>query len=104
MTDWFKDTLRTLGLWLAGLGGWVPPPPEVQIQVVTQPCQRAHVPGSDLTALAMRLVSEHQAQMPAASGEAKRHQVLARLKKAAPDARERECAMAIELAVNKVLP
>lgn len=94
--------MRQFGLWLAYRGGWTmpvlppaPPPPP--------PCKRPHAPSSDLTALAARIVLEYQQQMPGHSGEAKRHQVLARLKKSVPEARERELALAIELAVMKVL-
>lgn len=100
MTDWLKDTARRLGLWLAGLGGWTPPGPEIYTEV----CRKAHIPENDLTALAKRLVVEYQAQMPGASGEAKRHHVLARMKKAVPAERDRACALAIELAVQQVLP
>lgn len=74
---------RTLAGWLRVLAGWI------------DVC-----PLGLLEASVRALTAEADATWPEASGEFKRHQVLARVKKEFPAAREREIGMAIEQAVQ----
>lgn len=68
--------------WLRWLLDWLDPPPNADLQMLTVQWM-AHYDDLD------------------ASGEAKRHQVLARLMKAYPDARTRDLAWAIEQAMQR---
>ena len=81
--------LVAFGLWLARLGGWIAPP-----------CTRAHldVPPT-LAGRIMELALEQHAS-PTSSGEAKRHQVYARLLKDFPNMPHRQVALAIEVVLS----
>ena len=84
-----RHALVTLGLWLAGLGGWTPPI-----------CERAHAPDTPLLISARIWTAWAEETFPDTSGEHKRHQVYARLLRIYPDARRRDVALAIELALR----
>lgn len=81
-----KRWLITLGLWLARLGGWHTPT-----------CPLPHLPplSYDLLKRAGTLITE-QEQFADRSGEAKRHQVYARLLKEYPNRSKGDLAFAIE--------
>ena len=80
--------LVSLGLWIASLGGWTPPE-----------CSRAHldVP-ADLAARIGDLAALQE--VPGLSGEAKRHQVYARLIKDFPETPRKSLALAIEVVLS----
>lgn len=56
----------------------------------------------DLIATAMPLIDAHDDSMAGASGEAKRHQVYARMIKQHPQASRSDIALAIEVAVRRL--
>jgi len=85
MTTW----LVRFGLWLASLGGWVPPI-----------CDRAHAPATPMLISARIWTAWAEETFPGTSGEHKRHQVYARLLRIYPDAPRRDVALAIELALQ----
>mgnify|MGYP001609679325 CR=1 FL=1 len=78
--------LVRMGLWVAGIGGWV---------------QRSDdlVP-PDLFASAKMLAAQVQQQFGGQSGEFKRAQVMRALINRHPHARHADCGLAIELAVR----
>lgn len=64
-------------------------------------CTRSHVPDIDILTDARKVVAHVGAQFPGTSGEYKRAQALRMLLNRNPEARERDCAFAIELAVRE---
>ncbi len=82
-----KTYLVRFGLWLAGLGGWVP-------------CERTHAPDTPMLISARIWTAWAEETFPGTSGEHKRHQVYARLLRIYPEARRRDVALAIELALQ----
>ena len=83
--------LVTLGLWLAHLGGWTLPFPE--------PCRRLHATSPYLDTA--RLIHAEVERQQMHNGEQKRHAALRAMLNRHPEARERDLALAIELAVQE---
>lgn len=79
-----RNVLVRCGLWLARCGGW----------------QGSYPIADDLMASARLFVAHVDAQFAGQAGEFKRSQVLRALLNRHPDARERDCALAIEAAVR----
>jgi len=86
---WWRRWLIALGLWIARCAGW-----EDYTDVLVR-----HLPPADLLEAAIRITAQ-LARRPGASGEFKRHEALRALLNMFPDARERDCALAIELAIR----
>lgn len=85
--------LVAVGLWLAHLGGWTEPvPPD---------CTHLHLPeiAPDVWAKTQALVREYAPT--GMGGEAKRHQVYARLIKEFPTASRSDLGLVIEYAVRE---
>lgn len=83
-----RYALVVVGLWLARLGGWTPDPP----------CALPHLTSdyADTARLAVR-----EAEKLGGSGEYRRREALRVMLNLNPGARERDLAMAIELAVRE---
>ena len=85
------STLRAwlviVGLWLARLGGWAPP-------------TFTEMVSSELLASARMFIPHVRARFRGESGEFKRAQVLRGLLNRHPGALERDCALAIEIALR----
>ena len=82
--------LVILGLWLARLGGWEPPRPAPVTDLVAP----------ELVASARMFVAHVEEHFRGQSGEFKRAQVLRGLLNRHPGAKERDCALAIEVGVR----
>lgn len=84
--------MKRLASWLRHLADRLDPPVVVPVPVS---------PLSVYEQAALVLINDQQARWPDRSGEAKRHQVLARLLKDFPSARERDLAFAIETMIQR---
>lgn len=87
-----KRLLVVFGLWLARLGGWR-----------ADACPRPHVPAVPFDGI-VGIVKDVEVTFSDHGSEAKRHQALALCKKRYPEARERDLAFGIELAVRHETP
>ena len=82
--------LIKVGLWIARLGGWRP-----------APAARVQAPAPALLENARFFVAHVDEKFPRESGEFKRGQALRVLLNKHPEARERDCAWAIEHAIQE---
>ena len=80
--------LVSLGLWIASLGGWTP-----------AECPRAHLDVPAALRARIEALTGLQ-EIPGLSGEAKRHQVYARLIKDFPEIPRKALALAIEVILS----
>ena len=85
----FRILLMRVGLWIAALGGWSP-----------TECSRPHVDLDPALRARIEALTALQ-EIPGLSGEAKRHQVYARLIKDFPRMTRREISLAIEVALSE---
>lgn len=86
-----KQLMVRFGLWLAQRGGWTP-----------EVCSRVHADtDSELFKSACKFRDQIENSFAGASGEFKRNQALRAMLNSHPQASERDCALAIELAVRK---
>lgn len=83
-----RSLLVSLGLWIASLGGWT----------LTE-CPRAHLDVPAALRARIEALTGLQ-EIPGLSGEAKRHQVYARLIKDFPEIPRKALALAIEVILS----